>query len=108
MEIVTLITTLVAGVFILFAAQILLKQIENYRVNRTTAERFGKKKTPVKKTKPAQSVSSDQTTLTYEIITKDAEYIIDKYDRPPYFGGNRMENARSLRDMCCSTAIPDH
>jgi hypothetical protein len=47
---VALLTTLVAGVFILFAAQILLKQIENYRLNRTTAERFGKaKKAPAKK-----------------------------------------------------------
>jgi hypothetical protein len=107
-EIVTLLTTLVAGVFILFAAQILLKQIENYRVNRTTAERFGKKKTPVKKTKPTQSFSSEQSALTYEINTKDAEYIIDKYDRPPYFGRSKFENAKSLKDMCCSTAYPDH
>tara|TARA_B110000285_G_C15047351_1_gene575049 strand:+ start:789 stop:1172 length:384 start_codon:yes stop_codon:yes gene_type:complete len=53
-------------------------------------------------------MTSADSTLTYEINTKDAEYIIAKHDRPPYFGRSRFENALSLKDMCCSNAYPDH
>lgn len=53
-------------------------------------------------------MSSADTVMTYEINQKDAEYIIAKYDRPPFFGRSRFENALSLKDMCCSTAYPDH